>query len=398
MVLELDHAPTRPGFSPLSLEATAAAAAQAITAVTAALSRDRRGANPVETGRTHIADSEGCRGSDSASGSLPYRAAPQRGSSPLSTTFTLSGNIDTPQTPCPPWVWTGRDDCEYESDACVAVSASAAAAASTTSPPREFIVAMPNLMENFPCLEQYPAGLKSALAYMTVLQVPKLPDHGGATILPPRRQLPGGSATGSSPQYAGQEDPLLTLVLDLDETLVHCRLECLEEPRHDFCVKFEESSAVGYVYVRPFARLFLDIVARLFEVVVFTASSRGYADQVLDNLDPDGTCIAARLYRQHCTEVQGAYLKDVRRLGRPVSRIVLVDNSPVSLTLCPDNGIIVKGWHAEKGEDSELMDLLLVLHQLAQSRSPEVFLKHRYGLDEFFQAIRRQPELIGRVG
>merc|ERR1712224_43930 len=128
-------------------------------------------------------------------------------------------------------------------------------------------------------------------------------------------------------------------------------------------------TAVGYVYVRPFARLFLEIAARLFEVVVFTASSRGYADQVLDRLDPEGKCLAARLYREHCTEVGGAYLKDVRQLGRPLSRVVLVDNSPASLALCPSNGIICKGWTAEVTEDRELLDLLLLLQQCTQGSS-----------------------------
>lgn len=36
--------------------------------------------------------------------------------------------------------------------------------------------------------------------------------------------------------------------------------------------------------------------------------------------------------------------EDLRRLGRPMERLVLVDNSPVSLALCLDNGIIVSSW------------------------------------------------------
>eukprot|EP00913_Durusdinium_trenchii_P009545 g8968.t1 len=53
---------------------------------------------------------------------------------------------------------------------------------------------------------------------------------------------------------------------DLDETLSHCRLDLLPDgPKPDFSVQFEESKATGYVYVRPFARLFLQVAARLFE-------------------------------------------------------------------------------------------------------------------------------------
>lgn len=200
----------------------------------------------------------------------------------------------------------------------------------------------------------------------------------------------------------GNDEALLTLVLDLDETLVHCRLECLSSPRHSLCVNFEETSMQGYVYVRPFCHLFLEIVARLFEVVVFTASSSSYADQVLDYLDPEGRLFSQRMYRQHCTETQGAYLKDVRNVGRPLSRIVLVDNSPVSTALCPDNSIICKGWTADTTEDSELLDLLLVLQQCAGHvctghGTVQSFLGERYGLSELIQELRLKPELLGLI-
>merc|ERR1719491_993140 len=162
--------------------------------------------------------------------------------------------------------------------------------------------------------------LRNALHFIALTQMPAL---GGA--------LGGGALL--EPRTEGEDR--LTIVLDLDETLVHCRTEMLADVRHSFCVRFEESRATGWIYVRPFARLFLEIVARLFEVVVFTASSRSYADQVLDTLDPEGKCISRRLYRQHCTEVSGGYVKDMSYLGRPLERVMLVDNSPVSLAMCP---------------------------------------------------------------
>eukprot|EP00931_Biecheleriopsis_adriatica_P040722 TRINITY_DN23330_c0_g1_i1.p1 TRINITY_DN23330_c0_g1~~TRINITY_DN23330_c0_g1_i1.p1 ORF type:complete len:274 (-),score=39.60 TRINITY_DN23330_c0_g1_i1:111-911(-) len=171
----------------------------------------------------------------------------------------------------------------------------------------------------------------------------------------------------------------LTVVLDLDETLSHCRLERLESPQPDFCVRFEESKATGFVYVRPFARLFLEVAAQLFEVIVFTASSQSYADQVIDQLDPENRCISGRLYRQHCSESGGCYLKDMTRLGRPLERVALVDNSPVSLALCPDNGILVSSWTAEQNDDRELLELLLILQRCVQEVSVPDFLSQRYG-------------------
>ena len=52
-----------------------------------------------------------------------------------------------------------------------------------------------------------------------------------------------------------------------------------------------------YVRFRPFLREFLEAVAGDFEVVVFTASQKVYAAQMLDILDPEGRLIDHRLYR-----------------------------------------------------------------------------------------------------
>lgn len=75
------------------------------------------------------------------------------------------------------------------------------------------------------------------------------------------------------------ERPLYTVVLDLDETLIH----------------FDAKN--GNYLVRPFCVDFLAEVTKLYEIVIFTAASKDYADTVLDALDPQNTLISHRLYR-----------------------------------------------------------------------------------------------------
>ncbi|CAE8659162.1 unnamed protein product [Polarella glacialis] len=244
--------------------------------------------------------------------------------------------------------------------------------------------------------EQLEDSLRGALHFLAT-NGPKLATvrASGPALLPPAQDW--DEASGSS---CGK----MTLVLDLDETLAHCSLDP-SAFGYDFSVRFVESKATGYMFVRPFARLFLEVAAQLFEVVTFTASSQGYADQVLDRLDPDGKCISKRLYRQHCTEVAGAFLKDMRRLGRPLERVILVDNSPVSLGLCLDNGIAVSSWTGPPlggsfpSADRELLELLLVLQQcLASQASVTDFLAQRYGLRELVEFLQHHPELLGIAG
>lgn len=80
-----------------------------------------------------------------------------------------------------------------------------------------------------------------------------------------------------------------TLVLDLDETLVHCSISPFEG--------YDEIKDCIYISYRPYLVEFLEKVSSLFEIVVFTASEREYASMVLDRIDPEQKYIHHRLYR-----------------------------------------------------------------------------------------------------
>lgn len=80
--------------------------------------------------------------------------------------------------------------------------------------------------------------------------------------------------------------PPVTLVLDLDETLVHASLEPLPNADLDFSVNFQGQKYNVWVKLRPHCLTFLQRVSEMFEVVVFTASQKVYADSVLDKIDP----------------------------------------------------------------------------------------------------------------
>merc|ERR550537_180349 len=73
-----------------------------------------------------------------------------------------------------------------------------------------------------------------------------------------------------------------TLVLDLDETLVHCSRSSSSRSgpppaNPDLIVQFDDSpttgaSSSGAVAFRPFVHHFLEAASKAFELVVFTAS------------------------------------------------------------------------------------------------------------------------------
>ena len=108
--------------------------------------------------------------------------------------------------------------------------------------------------------------------------------------------------------------------------------------------------------------VFLERVLRDFEVVIFTASLPSYADPVINFLDTQGR-IRHRLYRDACVQLQGLYIKDLSRLGRPLDKTLLVDNSPASFLLHPEHAMAIKSWFSD-AHDSELHRLGRLLDDL----------------------------------
>jgi len=100
----------------------------------------------------------------------------------------------------------------------------------------------------------------------------------------------------------------------------------------------------------------------LYEVVVYTASLSKYADPLLDTLDKL-RIMPHRLFREACIQYNGSYVKDLRRLGRNIKDIIIVDNSPVSFSLQPENALPIKSWFDDMN-DRELFDLAIILEEI----------------------------------
>ena len=191
-----------------------------------------------------------------------------------------------------------------------------------------------------------------------------------------------------------------TLVLDLDETLVHF-VQGEEPPElpHMYIYLENDFRPCGYVNVRPHVGEVLSLIAQWeqCEVVVFTAGTQDYADAILNIMDPGQTVIHHRLYRQHCVQSGQAFFKDLCALGRPMDRVVLVDNSPVSLAMNPCNGIPIKAWRKDP-HDREMWHLFELLQGLLSSDAPvQSVLEDRYHLPAFFESLRNAPGRLGAV-
>ena len=110
-------------------------------------------------------------------------------------------------------------------------------------------------------------------------------------------------------------------MLDLDETLIH----------------YEESSDGGQFLLRPYVQRFLKKMNQYFEIIIFTAAMKEYADWIIDRVDSTGV-IQHRLYRRHTTQYNQMFIKDLRKLNRNKNKVLILDNNPENFCFQPDHG------------------------------------------------------------
>jgi len=160
-----------------------------------------------------------------------------------------------------------------------------------------------------------------------------------------------------------------TLVLDLDETLVHSigtiPSDSNDIPQSDFTIKVPQinSSHDVHVMVRPHVEEFLERMSKRFELVIFTASISKYANPLLNIVDKMGY-VPFRLFREHCTLINTAFVKDLSLLGRDFKDIIILDNNPTAYSLNHYNGFPIKSWFDDKNDD-ELLKICPILEFLS---------------------------------
>jgi len=90
-------------------------------------------------------------------------------------------------------------------------------------------------------------------------------------------------------------------------------------------------------------------MSQYYEVVIFTASLSKYADPLMDLMDPQGYC-TKRLFREHCSFVNGVFVKDMSQLGRNMKDAVIIDNSAASYMLQPECGLPIVSWYDDMSD------------------------------------------------
>ena len=156
------------------------------------------------------------------------------------------------------------------------------------------------------------------------------------------------SESVNAPYIRKELDKKFCLVLDIDETLSHM-------------IKLPFGN---YFLVRPGVMDLLKELYNYYEIDIFTAALKHYADNIVNKLDRDNIYISYRLYRCHCTYEDGKSVKKLSLMGRDLNKIVFVDDLKRNAKYNMKNLALVSKW-IDNIYDNEIINLKNKLKYIA---------------------------------
>ena len=133
----------------------------------------------------------------------------------------------------------------------------------------------------------------------------------------------------SVPYITKKPDKKFCLILDLDETLVHN-------------LKFNFGD---YFLVRPGVFKFLTNIHEIYEIIIFTAAHKRYANNVLDKIDIND-CVSHRLYKRHVSYEDDIPVKKLDLIGRDLNKLIFVDNLECTAKYNMKNFCPISTWYS----------------------------------------------------
>jgi len=176
--------------------------------------------------------------------------------------------------------------------------------------------------------------------------------------------------------------PKYTLVIELPHVLV------APEWTYSTGYRFKKRPALAY---------FLDVVGYPnFEVVIYTTENHSTAHPLIDSIDTSQR-IMYRLCREAHKYKGGHYIKDLSRLNRDLSKVILIDFDPNSFQLNPENVLRVPKWNGDM-DDTTLVDLAELLKMIHVNNVDDVrpTLQYYSQFDDPAKEFRRRAQSLAQ--
>ena len=174
------------------------------------------------------------------------------------------------------------------------------------------------------------------------------------------------------PFIRSQNKKKYTLVLDLEDTIINVKID---------------SEGRLICRMRPGLISFLNGIKPFYEIVSFTKLSKEYSDKIIEEIQGKKKIFDYNLYREHCTLVGTKFVKDIRKIGRDMRKIVVVDDLAENLRTNGDNGILISPYKVEDYNDRVLFELKKILILFFRMRYEDVRIGIKNYQDDIYNKI-----------
>ena len=152
-------------------------------------------------------------------------------------------------------------------------------------------------------------------------------------------------------------DKKFTLILELDDILINLKYDDLGR---------------GILKFRPNLFLFLNEIKKIFEIIIFTIGIKEYVEPIINIIEKDKKYFDKILYREYLTLINDDFVKDLSKLGRDLSKVIIIDSLPQSFKLQKENAILIKTFDGENKNDCKLKELIPILKKVTSNHINDV--------------------------
>nr|XP_025626756.1 mitochondrial import inner membrane translocase subunit TIM50 isoform X2 [Arachis hypogaea] len=144
------------------------------------------------------------------------------------------------------------------------------------------------------------------------------------------------------PDLLPPEQHAFTLVLDLNETLIH----------------YIWTRETGWqTFKRPGVDAFLEHLAHYYEIVVYSDEQNMFVDTVMERLDTNHY-VRYRLARTATKYQDGKHFRDLSKLNRDPAKVLYLSGHAFESCLQPENCVPIKPWQQTDKDDTALLDFI----------------------------------------
>ena len=173
------------------------------------------------------------------------------------------------------------------------------------------------------------------------------------------------------PKYVGIVPTNKVIIFDMDETLVHYSVES------------------DNVYVRPHAIEVLEALSGMYELWLWTASEKEYANVIVNSyIDPKHKYFKHVFTRSECIQVSTSlYIKDLRIFsGLKIEDAVIIENQLLSFCTNLGNGYLIDTYMGST-DDEELLTVLNIMAKIKGEPDLRKPLKDIFHFEECIEYI-----------